>query len=92
MSWSILVHFVVNIDEIKEEFGLLERKYDSDEAGQEKGQWRRFEKLVRNLNENSAKGESVKVLFLGRHGQGFHNVAESKYGTKAWDVGRPHLP
>ena len=25
------------------------------------------------------------MLFLGRHGQGWHNVAESKYGTKAWD-------
>lgn len=28
----------------------------------------------------------MKVLFLGRHGQGWHNVAEAKYGTHAWDV------
>jgi hypothetical protein len=26
------------------------------------------------------------VLFLGRHGEGYHNVAEAKYGTAAWDV------
>jgi hypothetical protein len=25
-------------------------------------------------------------LYLGRHGQGYHNVAESRYGTKLWDV------
>lgn len=25
------------------------------------------------------------MLFLGRHGQGWHNVAESQYGTHAWD-------
>lgn len=26
-----------------------------------------------------------KLLFLGRHGQGWHNVAEAFYGTPAWD-------
>ncbi len=26
-----------------------------------------------------------KLLYAGRHGQGFHNVGESKYGTPAWD-------
>lgn len=26
-----------------------------------------------------------KVLFLGRHGEGWHNVAESYYGTPAWN-------
>ncbi|KAL5394255.1 hypothetical protein PMIN03_011700 [Paraphaeosphaeria minitans] len=73
-------------DFIKEEFGLLERRYDTDtDAEKEQGQWRRFEKLVRDLNKKSGDEESVKVLFLGRHGQGHHNVAESKYGTKAWD-------
>jgi hypothetical protein len=41
---------------------------------------------VRHLNNKSGENESVKVMFLGRHGQGWHNVAETKYGTKAWDV------
>ncbi|KAG1735029.1 histidine phosphatase superfamily [Suillus lakei] len=26
-----------------------------------------------------------KVFFVGRHGEGFHNVAEAKYGTEAWN-------
>lgn len=25
------------------------------------------------------------MLFLGRHGEGEHNVAEARYGTRAWD-------
>lgn len=25
------------------------------------------------------------VIFAARHGQGFHNVAESQYGTEKWD-------
>ena len=32
-----------------------------------------------------------KVLYLGRHGEGYHNVAESYYGTPAWNVS-PLLP
>ncbi|BAE64944.1 unnamed protein product [Aspergillus oryzae RIB40] len=27
-----------------------------------------------------------KLLFLGRHGEGVHNVAERRYGTELWDV------
>jgi hypothetical protein len=30
-----------------------------------------------------------KVLFMGRHGEGFHNAAESYYGTPAWNVRQP---
>jgi hypothetical protein len=41
---------------------------------------------VASLEAAKKEGESYKVLFLGRHGQGWHNVAETKYGTKAWDV------
>ncbi|KAJ5290284.1 uncharacterized protein N7443_010537 [Penicillium atrosanguineum] len=35
---------------------------------------------------NSDKTDvQYKVLFLGRHGEGVHNVAERRYGTQAWD-------
>ena len=44
-----------------------------------------------SLEAAKKEGESYKVLFLGRHGQGWHNVAETKYGTKAWDVSLPYL-
>lgn len=70
----------------KQNFGLIERDYDTDqEEDVEKSQWQRFEKYVRHVNGKSGDKESFKVLFLGRHGQGWHNVAETKYGTAAWD-------
>ncbi|KAF2683022.1 phosphoglycerate mutase-like protein [Lentithecium fluviatile CBS 122367] len=79
----------VSFDFIEEEFGLIERDYDVDFDGEEDekelSRWRRFENHVRTLDKKSNDGESVKVLFLGRHGQGWHNVAETKYGTEAWD-------
>lgn len=49
-------------------------------------QWTLLERHVAALNEASASKKHYKVLFLGRHGEGWHNVAESKYGTKEWDV------
>lgn len=54
-------------------------------------QWQKF---IQSINElNNLGGESVryKVLFLGRHGEGVHNVAERRYGTAAWDVCGPHV-
>lgn len=38
-----------------------------------------------NLDGALHDGSSYKLLFASRHGQGYHNVAESKYGTPAWD-------
>jgi hypothetical protein len=64
---------------------LIERSYPSEDDSKEK-QWKRFETHVVSLEAAKKEGESYKVLFLGRHGQGWHNVAEAKYGTKAWDV------
>ncbi|KAH9875688.1 hypothetical protein IAQ61_003152 [Plenodomus lingam] len=73
----------------KHNFGLVDRLYPTDGSTDEEGreQWRRFERYIRSLNESVGKeeGRSVKVLLLGRHGQGWHNVAETKYGTRAWD-------
>lgn len=47
--------------------------------------WEEIFTQLKALNEQSAENECYKVLFLARHGQGFHNVANSKYGQKAWD-------
>ena len=52
-------------------------------------QWQRFEHNLAKLNEAALEtepGVSYRLLFLGRHGQGYHNVAESYYGTDAWNV------
>lgn len=37
------------------------------------------------LNRNAPSGTSYYLLFLTRHGQGYHNLAESYYSTDAWD-------
>lgn len=57
-------------------FGLVD---DSPER------WHRFKGRIDSLNSNAPHGTSYKVFFLGRHGQGYHNIAEEKYGTQAWD-------
>ncbi|KAH5265099.1 hypothetical protein HBI72_088860 [Parastagonospora nodorum] len=72
----------VTFDFKKSNFGLINRTYDTDVASAEKEQWKRFEAHIRTL---VSQDPSIKVIWLGRHGQGWHNVAETKYGTKAWD-------
>ncbi|KAI2792865.1 putative phosphoglycerate mutase [Penicillium oxalicum] len=67
-------------------FGLIPQHYDSDPSGsQDQSPWQRFAQHVVHLNEIADQGTMYKVLFLGRHGEGVHNVAERRYGTKAWD-------
>jgi hypothetical protein len=43
-----------------------------------------------SLNKKSNDGSEIKLFILGRHGQGVHNVAETKFGTKNWDVSCIH--
>ncbi|KAM5463461.1 putative phosphoglycerate mutase pmu1 [Microsporum audouinii] len=75
-------------DYAKSGFGLIDQVYDTDEAfdpDQKVSPWARFEHKVRSLNHHAPSNTRFAVLFLGRHGQGFHNVAEAFYGTAAWD-------
>lgn len=70
-------------------FGLLDRDYPN-ELPEDKSlpQWRRFEKHITalvNASRSSDDSTQYKVIYLGRHGEGFHNVGEAKYGTQAWD-------
>ncbi|PPQ91332.1 hypothetical protein CVT25_003772 [Psilocybe cyanescens] len=48
--------------------------------------WAKFLALVEKLNEESPPETSFKFFLLARHGQGYHNVGESKYGTVDWDI------
>ncbi|PBK69371.1 phosphoglycerate mutase-like protein [Armillaria solidipes] len=66
----------VAIGAVPPRFGLLDASPE---------RWETFKSAVKKLNNDSASSVSYKVFFLGRHGQGHHNVAESKYGTQAWD-------
>ncbi|KAL3458797.1 histidine phosphatase superfamily [Aspergillus heterothallicus] len=67
-------------------FGLIDRSYDSDKPGSKNlTQWQRFHAELQALNGNSPKHVSYKLFFMGRHGEGYHNAAESYFGTPAWN-------
>ncbi|CAI4214000.1 unnamed protein product [Parascedosporium putredinis] len=71
-------------------FGLIDRAYPTDKRFDPEGtasQWERFEYYVASLNSGCRPRDNVryKVLFMGRHGEGWHNAAESFYGTPAWN-------
>ena len=76
-----------DFDNAAQNFGLIHRKYPTDETNGSAGttDWQRFMRYVRHLEATSAKDTTYKLLYLGRHGEGFHNVAEAYYGTKDWD-------
>ncbi|KAH0492086.1 hypothetical protein TgHK011_007053 [Trichoderma gracile] len=71
-------------------FGLINRTYPTDarfDPHHRKTQWERFAHYVESLNSECRKEDksTYKVLFMGRHGEGWHNTAESFYGTPAWN-------
>ena len=75
-------------DFTKENFGLINRTYPSDstfKAEHGDTQWRRFAHQVAELNRAAPKSVEYKVLFMGRHGDGYHNDAQAFYGTPAWN-------
>ncbi|KZT22861.1 hypothetical protein NEOLEDRAFT_1118963, partial [Neolentinus lepideus HHB14362 ss-1] len=57
-------------------FGLLDDSPD---------RWTAFRDAIAGLNDAADEGTQYKAFLLARHGEGWHNVAEAKYGTKAWD-------
>ncbi|KAL9131841.1 MAG: hypothetical protein Q9217_000287 [Psora testacea] len=67
-------------------FGLVNRTYPADHKNDaKKTQWQRFAAQVSQLQHQASKNVQYKVLFMGRHGEGYHNAAESYYGTPAWN-------
>lgn len=83
---------------MSKDFGLLEKEYEEGGTALDYSremdtgtQWQRFEREVIRLQKEAKKGTVYKVLYLGRHGQGVHNVAEKKYGTAEWDVSDPEI-
>lgn len=59
--------------------------YITDDFGVKKS-WKEIVQEVNELNEKSGKDVSYKVLFLARHGQGWHNFSMAKYGYDDWEV------
>ncbi|EDU49805.1 phosphoglycerate mutase family protein [Pyrenophora tritici-repentis] len=69
-------------------FGLINRPYPSDSSCPNQThstQWQRLSHYITTLNRQAPKNEHYKLFFLGRHGEGFHNAAESYFGTPAWN-------
>ncbi|KAG8695120.1 hypothetical protein FRC08_008029, partial [Ceratobasidium sp. 394] len=58
-------------------FGLKER--DSGTY------WAEFKDNIAKLQSEAPKGVKVAVCWFGRHGEGWHNVADATYGREAWD-------
>jgi broad specificity phosphatase PhoE len=60
-------------------FGLTDERSD---------RWTTFWSKIARLNaDEKAKGVEYKVFFLGRHGEGVHNLAVDKYGVHQPGVG-----
>ncbi|KAH9939812.1 histidine phosphatase superfamily [Amylocystis lapponica] len=57
-------------------FGLLDDSPDH---------WNSLRRRLDELNGDAPGGTAYKILFLGRHGEGYHNVALTQYGREAWD-------
>jgi broad specificity phosphatase PhoE len=64
-------------------FGLINQTYPGVDASL--SQWQQFQQVVAQLNQAAARNVDYKLLFMGRHGEGYHNAAESYYGTPAWN-------
>jgi broad specificity phosphatase PhoE len=60
--------------QLPDRFGLLDSS----------GSWEAFRLKIAGLNAENTPKDSVKVFFLGRHGEGLHNVASAKHGKQAW--------
>ncbi|KAI8186378.1 putative phosphoglycerate mutase [Colletotrichum sp. SAR 10_65] len=68
--------------------GLLDKAFGDATQRQESGDtkpWDRFAAHVNRLNDESPDGVNYKVLYLTRHGLGYHNVQAAKVGTAEWD-------
>ena len=68
----------------------MEQKYDTDKLLPDNGkllnQWQRFAHKLKVMNRGAPKEVTYRLLYLGRHGQGYHNVGIMFYGDAAWDV------
>jgi len=68
--------------------GLLRRSYATDknfDPNELRTQWERFAYFVQRLNHDTDSNVAYKVLYLARHGEAYHNIAEKDYGTKCWN-------
>ena len=74
--------------------GIIERSYPTDDpvaSEQIKLPWERLKSYIEHLNEQESGRASYKVLYITRHGLGYHNVFEAEVGREAWNVKLPKI-
>ncbi|KAF9874533.1 phosphoglycerate mutase [Colletotrichum karsti] len=74
--------------------GLLDRPFGVTDRNLERRDakpWDRLAADVNRLNEQSPDGVAYKVLYLTRHGIGYHNVQAAKVGSDEWNRYCSHL-
>ncbi|KAL9000536.1 MAG: hypothetical protein Q9169_000829 [Polycauliona sp. 2 TL-2023] len=77
-----------NFDFISKNFGLIEKHYEAHgslDSDDQTTPWQHFEQQVKRLQDEAEEGTVYKVLYMARHGEGAHNVAEKRYGREEWD-------
>ncbi|KAL7410167.1 histidine phosphatase superfamily [Mrakia frigida] len=62
-------------DALKDNFGLIDKSPNK---------WKNFAKAIKKLNDESDELTAYKVIYIARHGEGYHNYAQTFYGTPAW--------
>lgn len=70
---------------------LISRDYPSlngenEASGDDQKPWVRFAAHVRALNRATPDNIRYKVMYLTRHGFGYHNKKHAEVGTEDWDV------
>ncbi|KAI1416266.1 phosphoglycerate mutase-like protein [Hypoxylon sp. FL1857] len=68
--------------------GLIDRAYETDATFDPEGKKTQWERLVHYLDHYNKQGRGkvvYKLLFLIRHGEGYHNVKEAEVGREAWN-------
>lgn len=66
---------------------ILPRSYPSDtsSSSSDARQWPRLTSHVAHLNASSPSNVRYKIMYLTRHGIGFHNQKHAEVGEEAWE-------
>ncbi|KAM7198811.1 Phosphomutase-like protein 3 [Rhypophila sp. PSN 637] len=75
-------------DYTKVEYGLIDRRYPTDTQSDQTQltKWERYTKYINYINRYyKDENTSYKLFYFSRHGEAYHNVAQSYYETKCWD-------
>ncbi|KAL7623164.1 putative phosphoglycerate mutase pmu1 [Parahypoxylon ruwenzoriense] len=74
--------------------GLINRAYETDVFFDPEGkrtQWERFVYFLEHQNQLAPGVVQYKLVYVIRHGQGYHNVKESEIGRQEWNSHWSHL-